>query len=170
MTHLKSNQGLGNEIYKKSFAERKAFGDKSESCFNEYLIQKYGKGNFLFRQEEENVDFKLPDFVIKLPDQTFEVEIKSTDKVKYENLSYQYSHAVKNNILIYFTRIIILSKNSFKYRPIEIRKLLNYRVFDEDGVYEDSTPKPYFIVDWQKRYPQDFGWKTYSHATDFLIF
>lgn len=170
MIQLNQNQSLERPIYERPFEERKLHGDRAEDCFNEYLKSKYSQSEITYRQKEKEVDYKLPDFAIRPVDKdAFEIEIKTTSKIKIDNFNYQYQYAVKNNLLIFFTQVQIIDNKKIIYRPIEIRKLLNYRVFDKDGVYNDTIPKPYFIVNWNLRYPNDFGFGFFELPQDFVI-
>lgn len=169
------NQNLTNQverpIYDRTFEERKRFGDRAEDCLYEYFKSKYDKSEITYRQKEKEVDYKLPDFAIRPSKKTaFDVEVKTTSKIKLRDFEYQYAYAVKNNLKVYFVYVSILENNLITFRPIEIRRLLDYRVFDSDGVYQDPIPKAYFMIDWNKQfhYEEENGWFDFLLPPDFL--
>jgi len=147
MTNLQPEK----QIYDKPFEERKKFGDIGEECFGHYLTEKYGEGKFTHRDKEKKKekDFKLPDFALnRTPEDNVEFEVKTTTKIKIADFSYQYQDAVKRKIVLWYIYVKFMSENVCLFRPIRIEYLLDYRVMGKNGVYEDSIPKPYFIVDW----------------------
>jgi hypothetical protein len=148
-------------IYDRGFLERKRFGDIGENCFYEYLSQKYGIENFIHRDKEPHVDLKLPDFALTIPDhQPVEFEIKTTSKIKLNDYNYQYQYAVKNNVTVWYVYVKFIERNECIFRAIKIEDLLDYRLMGKNGVYQDSIPKPYFIVDWDKylKLPHEKKW------------
>lgn len=148
------NQNLqGKVIHNEEFKIRKEFGDAREDCIKKYLGTKYHQSQITHREEEKEKDFKLPDFVVRQSkDFVYEIEVKSTSKIKLNDFNYQYQYAVKNKLLIYYFYVKILDSHRFMFRPIEIRDLLDYRVIGKNGVYNDSIPKPYFIVNWNLKF------------------
>lgn len=146
----------GNKLYERPFEERKLYGDRGEDCFAEYLKTKYDLSQITQRQKEKQVDFKLPDFVVKTSEKVFEFEVKTTNKIKYRDYLYQLQYAVENKLLLYYIYLKILDSHKFTFRPIEVRNLLDYRVLFQDGVYEDSILKPYFVVNWNLSYGKDY--------------
>ena len=156
MIHLTQNQSLEEQIYEKNYNERKRYGDRAEDCFNEYLKSKYNQSEITHRQKEENIDFKLPDFAVKpMGKDPYDVEVKTTSKIKYRDFAYQYDYAVKNNMNVFYAYIKV-QNDAISFRLIEIRNLQDYRLIQKDGVYKDSIPKAYFIVDWNLYFGFDY--------------
>jgi hypothetical protein len=153
------------QIHEEDFKTRKQFGDVREDCIKKYLGAKYHHSQITHREEEKEKDFKLPDFVVRhTKDLTYEIEVKGTSKIKLNDFNYQYQYAIKNKLLVYYFYVKILDSHRFIFRPIEIRDLLDYRVFESNGVYNDSIPKPFFIVDWNLYFQrkQEKDWTHFS--------
>jgi hypothetical protein len=158
------------KTYEKTFKERKQVGDRAENCFAEYLKTKYSEGSITHRQKEENVEFKHPDFVVITEKNSYEFEVKTTNKVKVRDYNYQLQYAVDKKLLLYFIFIKIINSQRFTFRPIEIRHLLDYRVLFMDGVYNDSILKPYFTLDLDLYYGKDYERKWVEFHSPFPIF
>jgi len=135
------------KTYEKKYAQRKKYGDIGEDYFSRFLETKYDPNQITYRQKEKEVDFLLPDFVVQTKNKTVEFEVKTTNKIKYRDFCHQLHHAIQKKLEVFYVFIVITGKDVMELRPIEIRNLLDYRLKFEDGVYEDSIPKPYFILD-----------------------
>ena len=154
---INQNQPKDLKIYERPFEERKIHGDRAEDCFAEYLKKKYCESSITYRQKEKEVDYKLPDFSVKTQTKTFEFEVKSTTKIKYRDYQHQLQYATEQKLVLFYIYMPVENGKCLKFRPIEAKDLLDYRVLFKDSFYNDTIPKPYFVID-----PYLFHGKSYE--------
>lgn len=166
---INQNNQVERPIHERSFEERKRFGDKAEDGIFQYLKAKYGESNITYRQKEKDVDYKLPDFVVKTEKGIVEVEVKNTSKVKYRDFVHQLLYSINDNVDISYCFVRQITEKFITFRPIKIRDVWGYRLLDKDGIYEgkqDPIKKPFFFIDPKKLLPHQKKIVLYQHFFD----